>query len=60
MHGRGIEPWLISAAHALTDLLPTAFLQVVEGEQHNVAAEVLAPALRQFASADHATTTHGQ
>jgi pimeloyl-ACP methyl ester carboxylesterase len=56
MHGRGTEPWLISAAHALVDLLPTASLQAVEGEQHNVAAEVLAPALRQFASTEHAAT----
>jgi hypothetical protein len=50
MHGRGTEPWLIAAAHALVDLLPTATLQPVEGEQHNVAAEVLAPVLRQFAA----------
>ncbi len=48
MYGRGTEPWLISAARALTDLLPAASLRAVDGEQHNVAAEVLAPVLREF------------
>jgi pimeloyl-ACP methyl ester carboxylesterase len=48
MYGRGTEPWLISAAGALTDLLPTASLRGVEGAQHSVAAEVLAPVLREF------------
>ena len=56
MYGRGTEPWLIAAARALAGLLPTASLQAVEGAQHSVAAEVLAPALRQFASAERATT----
>jgi pimeloyl-ACP methyl ester carboxylesterase len=56
MYGRGTEPWLISAARALADLLPAASLQAVEGAQHYVTAEVLAAALRQFASAEHATT----
>jgi len=56
MHGRGTEPWLIAAAHALADLLPTATLRAVEGEQHNVAAEVLAPVLREFASTERAAT----
>ncbi len=51
MYGRGTEPWLISGSRALADLLPTATLQPVDGEQHNVAAEVLAPVLRQFAAA---------
>ena len=36
-------------ARALADLLPAASLRAVEGAQHNVAAEVLAAALRQFA-----------
>jgi pimeloyl-ACP methyl ester carboxylesterase len=48
MYGNGTEPWLIAAARALADLLPTARLQAVEGAQHSVAAEVLAPALREF------------
>ena len=50
MFGLGTEPWLVSAARALADLLPTASLQGVEGAQHSVAPEVLAPALRAFAS----------
>lgn len=48
MHGHGTEPWLIAAARALTDLLPTATLRPVTGEQHDVPPEVLAAALRQF------------
>jgi len=56
MYGRGTEPWLIAAARALADLLPTASLQAVEGAQHNVEAGVLAPVLRQFAMAEQAST----
>jgi pimeloyl-ACP methyl ester carboxylesterase len=52
MHGNGTEPWLITAAHAAADLLPGASLQAVQGEQHSAAADVLAPALRQFARGD--------
>jgi hypothetical protein len=52
MYGRGTEPWLISGSRALADLLPTASLQPVDGEQHSVPAEVLAPTLRQFAADD--------
>lgn len=50
MYGRGTAPWLISAARALAALMPTASLQPVDGAQHSVAPEVLAPALRTFAS----------
>jgi len=49
MYGTGTEPWLITAARALAGLLPTASLQPVEGAQHSVAADVLAPTLRRFA-----------
>src|SRR5215467_10634447 len=55
MYGRGTEPWLIAAARALADLLPTASLQAVEGAQHNVEPDVLAPVLRQFALAERAS-----
>jgi pimeloyl-ACP methyl ester carboxylesterase len=55
MYGNATEPSLIAAAHALADLLPTASLQAVEGQQHSAAADVLAPALRQFAQADSRT-----
>jgi pimeloyl-ACP methyl ester carboxylesterase len=48
LHGTGTEPWLITAAKALADLLPTASLQAVQGQQHSTTADVLAPALRQF------------
>jgi pimeloyl-ACP methyl ester carboxylesterase len=49
MHGNGTEPWLIAAARALAELLPTASLRAVEGQQHSAAADVLATALRGFA-----------
>jgi len=49
MYGKGTAPSLIAAAQALAELLPTATLQPVEGEQHNVEAAVLAPVLRDFA-----------
>lgn len=49
MHGDATEPWLIAAARALAELLPTASLQAVEGQQHSAAADALAPALRRFA-----------
>jgi pimeloyl-ACP methyl ester carboxylesterase len=57
MYGNGTEPWLITAARALAELLPTASVQPVEGAQHSVAAEVLAPALREFALHEHDTTS---
>ncbi|MDA0635346.1 alpha/beta hydrolase [Nonomuraea sp. MCN248] len=49
MHGDGTEPWLMVGARAVADLLPTATLQVVKGENHGVEADVLAPVLRRFA-----------
>jgi pimeloyl-ACP methyl ester carboxylesterase len=49
MHSNATAPWLIAAAHALAELLPTASLQAVEGQFHSAEADVLAPALRRFA-----------
>ncbi|HEV2634685.1 MAG TPA: alpha/beta hydrolase [Actinocrinis sp.] len=54
MHGLGTEPWLATAAAALAELLPTATFQPVPGEQHSVEADVLAGALRQFATGSQA------
>jgi pimeloyl-ACP methyl ester carboxylesterase len=51
MHGIDTMPFLISAARAAAEHLPTATLQAVPGEQHNAAPEVLAPAIRQFVRA---------
>jgi pimeloyl-ACP methyl ester carboxylesterase len=48
-YGNGTEPWLIAAAHALAELLPTASLRGVTGEQHSLPADVLADTLRRFA-----------
>jgi pimeloyl-ACP methyl ester carboxylesterase len=55
MHGDRTMPSLITAAQALADLLPTATLQAVPGEQHSAGADVLAHALRQFANATRQT-----
>jgi pimeloyl-ACP methyl ester carboxylesterase len=49
LHSTGTAPWVITAARALAELLPTASLQAVEGQFHSVAADVLAPVLRGFA-----------
>ncbi|MEV4833190.1 alpha/beta hydrolase [Nonomuraea sp. NPDC049486] len=49
MHGDGTDPSLMVGARAVAELLPTATLQVVKGERHGVAADVLAPVLRRFA-----------
>jgi len=51
MHGTGTFPSIISGARALADLLPTATLLPVEGEQHSAPAPVLATALRGFVRA---------
>jgi len=51
LHGRDTAPWLITAARALAELLPSASLRPVEGANHDVAADVLAPVLREFAHA---------
>lgn len=52
MHGTDTMPWLATAARAAADHLPTATLRPVPGEQHSTTAEVLAPALRNFAKSD--------
>ena len=51
MHGTGTYPFIIAGAQALTELLPSAALRAVEGEQHSAPASVLAAALRDFAHA---------
>lgn len=51
MHGDSTWPFLISGARAVADLLPTAALKPVPGENHSATAEVLAPELRAFAGA---------
>jgi pimeloyl-ACP methyl ester carboxylesterase len=48
MHGTDTFPGIVTAARALADLLPTATLRPVKGEQHSAPADVLAPALRGF------------
>src|SRR5215472_1237822 len=51
MYGTGTFPFIIAGTRALAELLPTATLLAVEGEQHSAPAGVLACALRDFARA---------
>lgn len=51
MHGTGTFPFIVTAARALADLLPTATLRPVKGEQHSASADVLAAALRDLTHA---------
>ena len=51
MHGTGTFPSIVAAAQALAELLPTATLRPVEGEQHSAPADVLAAALLAFSRA---------
>lgn len=48
MYSKGSSQWLADGATAAAELLPTATLLPVDGEEHNAPPEVLAPALRQF------------
>ena len=41
-------PWMAETGQALADALPNGQHSVLEGQQHNVAPDVLAPALKQF------------
>ncbi|WP_433164331.1 alpha/beta fold hydrolase [Kribbella sp. CA-247076] len=49
MHGDNTPPYLKTGPAAVAELLPTARLLPVTGENHNVEPPVLAPVLRQFA-----------
>jgi len=49
MHGNETFPFIVPAARAIAELLPTATLRPVEGQQHAAPAPVLAAALRDFA-----------
>ncbi|MEU8270937.1 alpha/beta hydrolase [Sphaerisporangium sp. NPDC049002] len=48
MYGGATEPWLVNAARAVSDLLPSASLMELSDQTHDVAAEALAPALTAF------------
>ncbi|GAA4672723.1 alpha/beta fold hydrolase [Phytohabitans rumicis] len=48
MHGTGTFPFIVTGTEALADLLPTATLLPVKGEQHSAPADVLAAVLRDF------------
>jgi pimeloyl-ACP methyl ester carboxylesterase len=48
MYGEGTWPFLASGSKAVAEVLPTATLKPVPGENHSTTADVLAPALRAF------------
>ncbi len=48
MNGGAGAPWLRHAAGALADVLPDARLRTLEGQDHDPAADVLAPELEAF------------
>jgi pimeloyl-ACP methyl ester carboxylesterase len=48
LYGERTFPFIVPAAHALGELLPTATVLAVDGEQHSAPAGVLAGVLREF------------
>jgi hypothetical protein len=48
MHGDQTMPFLQTGPAAAADLLPTATLRPVPGENHSAEPAVLAPAIREF------------
>ncbi|GMA16895.1 alpha/beta hydrolase [Deinococcus metallilatus] len=48
--GGGSSPWMRESAEALAAALPDAYLEILEGQNHNVDPAVIAPKLVQFFS----------
>ena len=48
LYGEGTWPFLASGAAAVADILPTATLKAIPGENHSTTGDVLAPALSTF------------
>lgn len=48
LYGDASPPWMLDVARQLVDGLPDAALRILEGEEHVVAPEVLAPILTTF------------
>jgi pimeloyl-ACP methyl ester carboxylesterase len=46
--GSASFPFLLETAHTLAQVIPQGQVQILEGQEHNVAAEVLAPAMINF------------
>jgi pimeloyl-ACP methyl ester carboxylesterase len=46
--GGASPPWLHDTARAMVGLLPQGRHRVLEGQEHNVAPEAIAPALEEF------------
>jgi pimeloyl-ACP methyl ester carboxylesterase len=48
LHGGASDQWLQTGPRAVAALLPASTSEMLEGQTHDVAADVLAPALRRF------------
>lgn len=48
MAGGASWDWIRNTAQTLADVLPNGQYRVLEGQEHNVAPEVMAPALKEF------------
>ncbi|MEU7895527.1 alpha/beta hydrolase [Nonomuraea sp. NPDC049152] len=48
LYGGNTEPWIAAAAQALAEVLPSALLDSLEGQDHQVAAAAIAPSLSRF------------
>lgn len=46
--GGGSFPFLRETAQALADALPAGRTHVIEGQDHNIAPEAMAPVLKEF------------
>jgi pimeloyl-ACP methyl ester carboxylesterase len=55
MHGSKTDARLKAAAHAIAQVVPGASHRELEGQTHNVSADVLAPPVREFESTLRAT-----
>ncbi len=58
MAGRASFPFMRETAQALADVMPAGQLRVLEDQEHNVAAEALAPVLEEYFK-DHDGTRSG-
>jgi hypothetical protein len=50
MAGDASFPWIVATARSVADLIPRAEFQMLAGQQHNAAPDVLCPELIHFFS----------
>jgi pimeloyl-ACP methyl ester carboxylesterase len=49
----GQTPWMTTGADSLAKILPSATRRTLDGQGHDVAPEILAPALLEFFADEH-------